>query len=368
MSNKEKYYTLDKILTYNAHYNIIYGEKSNGKTTACLIYALKDYIESGYQNQLAVIRRWEEDLKGNKAKQLFSVIQNLGLIEKLTKGEYNSIYTYSLKWYLCYYDSDNNRTKTHPEPFAYGFGLTAEEHYKSTPYPKVVNILFDEFITRHYYLPDEFITFQNLLSTIIRLRTNVKIFMCGNSINKFCPYFAEMGLSNIKEQKQGSIDLYTYGDSGLTVAVEYSTFNDRKNKKSNVYFAFNNPKLKMITDGVWELEIYPHLPIKYKPKHVIYKYFIIFDDEIVQGNIINVDGNPFIYYHRKTTPIRDDNKYLVYQQNYCYKNNYRINIYKPYSKPDKLIKRLMDMDKVFYQDNEVGEIINNYLKWCITKN
>ena len=32
--SKVKYYTLDKILEYNADYNIIYGERSNGKTTA----------------------------------------------------------------------------------------------------------------------------------------------------------------------------------------------------------------------------------------------------------------------------------------------------------------------------------------------
>ena len=31
---KEKYYTLNNILAYNADYNIIYGERSNGKTTA----------------------------------------------------------------------------------------------------------------------------------------------------------------------------------------------------------------------------------------------------------------------------------------------------------------------------------------------
>ena len=29
---KYKYYTLDKIDSRNAHYNIIFGERSNGKT------------------------------------------------------------------------------------------------------------------------------------------------------------------------------------------------------------------------------------------------------------------------------------------------------------------------------------------------
>ena len=59
------------------------------------------------------------------------------------------------------------------------------------------NILFDEFITRSMYLPDEFVIFTNVLSTIIRDRNNVKIFMCGNTVNKYCPYYKEMGLNNV---------------------------------------------------------------------------------------------------------------------------------------------------------------------------
>ena len=34
----------------------------------------------------------------------------------------------------------------------------------------------------------------------------------------------------------------------------------------------------MVTSGVWELDIYPHLPIKYNPKDVLFTYFIEFDN------------------------------------------------------------------------------------------
>src|SRR5699024_9979680 len=132
-------------------------------------------------------------------------------------------------------------------------------------YPKVKTILFDEFISRTGYLTDEFVLFTNVISTIKRLRNDVKIFMLGNTISKFCPYFQEMGLVHILQQPVGTIELYEYGDSGLKAAVEYVAPNLHKGKKeSDVYFAFNNPKLKMITEGAWEMEIYPHLPLKYK--------------------------------------------------------------------------------------------------------
>lgn len=359
--SKEPYYTLTNILRHNADYNVIYGERSNGKTTAVLKHGLEDYIKSGYKNQLAIIRRWEEDFKGKNGIQLFEGIVNLGWVEGLTKGKYNSILYFSQRWFLVNYDAEGNKVAQDKTPFAMGFAITREEHYKSTSYPNITNILFDEFITRQYYLPDEFIKFQNLLSTLIRLRTNVKIYMCGNTINKFCPYFSEMGLNGVKKQKQGTIDIYTYGDSGLKVAVEYSDFPSKK-KESNKYFAFDNPKLKMITHGGWEIDIYPHLPHKYKPSDVVYHFYICFDEYILQCNIISIDDNLFIYVHRKTTPIREDNEQIVYQSTPDYRYNYRTNIFIPHNKMDMKILELIKKEKVFYQDNEVGEIMNNYFK------
>lgn len=360
---KEQFYSLTNILSHNADYNIIYGERSNGKTTAVLKHGLEDHINSGYENQIAIIRRWEEDFKGKNGQQMFENIVHLGWVDELTKGKYNSIYYWSQRWYLVKYDDMGEKVRQAEEPFAIGFSITSEEHYKSTSYPFVKIILFDEFITRQYYLPEEFVKFQNLLSTIIRLRTDVTIFMCGNTINKYCPYFNEMGLTEIKKQQRGTIDIYTYGESTLKVAVEYSDFPSKK-KASNKYFAFNNPKLEMITHGGWEIDIYPHLPHKYVPKDILYQFFIIFDDEILHGNIISSKDSTFIYIHRKTTPVHTDTEWIVYQQNPDYRRNYRTNILRPYGKADIYIKGLIDKKKVFYQDNEIGEIMNNYLKWC----
>lgn len=360
---KEKFYSLDNILTHNADYNVIYGERSNGKTTAVLKYALIDFIKSGYKNQLAVIRRWDEDLKPKEASQMMENLVKLGWVEEYTNGLYNSIYYYSKRWYLCFYDEDGKKVIQTDTPFALGFSISNEEHYKSTPYPDVRTILFDEFITRKFYLPEEFIKFQNLLSTIIRLRDDIKIFMCGNTVNKFCPYFNEMGLTGVRKQKIGTIDIYNYGESTLKVAVEYSDFPSKK-KASNKYFAFDNPKLQMITSGSWEIDIYPHLPHKYNPKDVVYRFFIDFDRELLEGEIISLNDTMFIFLHRKTTPIKQDTEWLVYQSTPDYRRNYRTNILKPYGKPDKIITHLIQTEKIFYQDNEVGEIMNNYLKIC----
>ena len=369
-----KYWSPEKILEIEAQYYVIYGERSNGKTTGIEGLAIEEYVESGYKDQLAIMRRWEEDYKGKNGSQMFKSINENGwinmkgkhhTIESITKGKYNQIMYYSQRWYFVKYDENGKVLEKAEEPFALGFSITSEEHYKSTSYPNVKTVLFDEFITRSYYIPDEFVKFQNLLSTIIRLRDDVKIFMCGNTINKYCPYFTEMGLTNIKKQKPNTIDVYTYGDSGLTVAVEYSDFKGTK-KKSNKYFAFDNPKLQMITNGGWEMSIYPHLPVKYHPSEIKYIYFIYFNEELLQCEIIGSKQHKtvFTYIHRKTTPIKEDNVNIVFQCESDGRRNYRRKITKPFDDVGKRIYEFFRMDKVFYQDNEVGEIVRNYVNWC----
>ena len=51
---KTKYYKLKNILSKNAVYNIIFGERSNGKTFSVLEYGLEQYYNSG--KQLAIVR------------------------------------------------------------------------------------------------------------------------------------------------------------------------------------------------------------------------------------------------------------------------------------------------------------------------
>lgn len=373
-----KHYSLKNILQQNALYNVIFGERSNGKTFAVLELALFGYHKDGIEingylddgSQLGIIRRWDEDFKGNNGHKMFdNFISNEeqgNIIEKRTKGKYNYIYYYAGKWFLQKIN-ENGEVETKDEnPFAYAFSLTSEEHYKSTSYPKIKIVLFDEFLTRKYYLPDEFINFTSVLSTIIRLRDDVKIFMCGNTVNKYCPYFSEMGLKNVKNMQRGKIDVYHYGNTGLVVAVEYSDF-PAKTKASNKYFAFNNPKLQMVTNGVWEMNIYPHLPIKYTNSDILYKYYIIFDSEILQCEIICRNELLFTYIHRKTTPIKDDDEAIIYQQGYDARSNYCRKINNPHSPIENKIADFFIKEKVFYQDNEVGEIVRNYIAWCRTR-
>lgn len=356
-----KYYSLNKINKKDATYNVIFGERSNGKTYATLKQSLENYFDNG--SQFAYIRRWSVDVQPKRMNNLFNAIIEDGYLEKLSGGKFTAIFYRTGRFYLCTYNDKGKPIYNENDIIGYAFSLSENEHNKANSYPRVTTIIFDEFLTSKIYLPDEFILFMNTVSTIVRQRTNVKIYMLGNTVNKFCPYFKEMGLTNILSMKQGSIDLYTYGESKLKVAVEYAD-SKKKFKKNNFYFAFNNPKLKMITGGAWELNIYPHAPVKWLPKNIIFTYFIDFNDNIYQCEIINKDTNVFTYIHEKTTPIKNPDKDIIYTLDYNPKINYNVNILKPLTDYQNKITWFYTHNRVYYQDNNVGDAINNYLKIC----
>ena len=356
-----KYYSVSAVNKKNATYNVIFGERSNGKTYALLKQGVSNFFKTG--GQMAYVRRWKEDITGRRASQLFSALCANGEIEKLTEGKYTGVNYWAGKFYLCTYDDNGKPIFSDTDIVCYSFALSDGEHDKSTSFPRITTIVFDEFLTNKIYLQDEFVMFMNTISTIVRKRDDVKIYMLGNTVNKYCPYFIEMGLENIAKQKQGTIDIYKYGDSKLVVAVEYcASVQDKNSPTVNKYFAFNNPKLEMITGGAWELALYPHLPCKYKPKDILLTYFIEFNDNLFQCEIINVDDIYFTYIHVKTTPIKNEDDYLIYTLTPSPKINYNKSLFSTANKVQTRIAWFFKNNRVFYQNNNVGDAIKNFIK------
>ena len=355
-----KYYTLAPILKKGADYNIVFGERSNGKTYAVLKHFIEDFYEG--KGEFAYIRRWKEDIIGKRAANIFAALESNGEIAEITSGEYTHVRYFNGVFYLAKFDENTQKYVSDSRPCGYTFALSDNEHNKSISYPNVTNIVFDEFLTRRYYLVDEFVVFMNVLSTIIRQRDNVQIFMLGNTVNKYCPYFAEMGLRHVKDMKQGSIDVYKYGSSGLTVAVEYASSAKSKGKKSNKYFAFDNQNLEMITEGKWELALYPHLPVRYKHSQILFTYFFEFQGEVLQCEIVQGDTGLFTYVHEKTTPIHDTTKDIIYSDRHEVGGNYYRRLLHPHDELSKRIGMFYATEKVFFQNNDCGEIVRNYIR------
>lgn len=352
---------LPELMKSKCDYYMIYGERSNGKTYALLKYGIEQKVKHGHD--MAYIRRWNEDLRGSKGAAIFSALIANGEIKKITKGKWDTVYFYSMKWYFAKHVKNKKGEDTivkDSEPFCYAFCLNQWERDKGTSFPHIQNIIFDEFLARSSYLKDEFSNFMNTISTIIRHRGGVKIFMLGNTVNMWCPYFAEMGISNYKKMEQGTFDIYEYGDTELKVGVFWAP-DSRQNgkvKPSDKYFAFNNPKLEMIKGGKWEFDIYPHNEWDIKPKYVVFSGYIVFSEEIVQLDVCVHDGMNYAYCHRKTTPIKYPDRDIVFTVDADPRPNWRTGFGN--DKVGSNIKWYFNNNKVFYTDNLIGETVRNF--------
>lgn len=364
---KQKYYDISHLIKDypSSHYYMAIGERSNGKTYSAMDYAIRQYYKTG--EQFAYIRRFGEDIRPKNLSELLAAHIKNGRISELSYGKHSTVNYTGGKFFASNYVEDTRKLESEPVPMGFAFDLNSMEHHKSVSYPNVTTIIFDEFLSRQGYLVNEFTLFMNTISTIVRDRNNVKIFMIGNTVNKYCPYFKEMGLTHIKNQKPGTVDVYTYGDTDLSVIVEYCDPMSRKGGKgSDVYFAFDNPQLKMITTGSWEIAIYPHLNIKYRPKDVVFQFFIMFDQQLLHCELICTDEHYFMFVHPKTTPIKDEDNDIIYTDHPNERWNYRVGFSPNRDKLSMIISKLLIENRVFYSDNETGEILRNYLMWAMS--
>lgn len=116
-----------------------------------------------------------------------------------------------------------------------GFGMTLStaQDLKSSNYPNVSTIIFDEFIIeegqKKYYLHNEVFVFLNLIETIARMR-DIRVFLLGNPANIFTnPYFIYFNLTLPYNN-----DIKTFKD-GL-ILLQYMKNEEYRNAKLNTRF------------------------------------------------------------------------------------------------------------------------------------
>ena len=274
---KQKYYSIDNLISKKAIYNILLGERSNGKSYAtkklCFweAYHEKDFKTGKPKKryQFGYLRRWREEIKSRDIELYFADMP----IEEITDGQFNGVYSYRNDIFL---KKEEDGKIVDKKLIGSAFALSMVTHYKSLAFPNIGNIIFEEFITSSGYLGAEVRNLNDLISTIAR-REYVRVFMIGNTISRLCPYFDEWQLSHIKTQEQGTIEIYNqttdqYDEHTgkpivITIAVEYCA------NSGNTSKMFFGNKAKMITTGVWETDEQPHLPKKLNQYETKYQIF-----------------------------------------------------------------------------------------------
>lgn len=357
------YYDISKIDATNAVYRMIIGQRSNGKTYKVCRHIVEDYLKEGKRG--AYVRRYEETLTPKNLQNLFD--PHTKLIEELSEGRYNHVVYRAKEFHLCYMDKNTGDISDRdPIAFCIGAAINTAENTKGMDRGEIHTICFDEFMTRVGYLNNEFVQYMNLLSSLIRDRDDATIYMLANTVNKYCPYFKEMGLKNIENLPKGEIALYHYGDSRLTVAVEVCDEVLATKAVASKYFAFDNPQLQMITNGEWEFQIYPRAPYKIFKDDIQLTFYIKFAEnllccEIIHPTVKSHCNDVFIFVHAQTKDIELDDNTIVYVQDF---SSCRMHVRFLRDVPTtahKLIASLIQRKSVCFSDNEVGEIFRNWL-------
>lgn len=360
---QDLYYNIEPIDNTGAIYRMIIGQRSNGKTYKVCKHIVEDYINEGKRG--AYIRRYEESITPKNLQSLFN--PHLQLIWELSEHKWNSIFYRAKEFHLCAIDSEGKIIAKDDTAFCITAAINTSENTKGEDRGEVHTIVFDEFMTRSGYLNNEFVRFMNLLSTLIRDRESAVVYMLANTVNKYCPYFAEMGLKNIDKLAQGEIAVYTYGSSDLTVAVELCDEVQATKQTASKYFAFDNPQLQMITRGAWEFQIYPRAPYKIFPEDIVLKFYIQFAEqllacEVVHSTLKQYCNDVFIFVHPQTKDISIDDNTIMYVSDF---SSCRMHVRFLKDQPTeghKLIYSLIQRKAVCFSDNDTGEVFRNWLQ------
>lgn len=202
------WYNIDDTLSHNCLFNFVVGPRGVGKTYSAKNRAIKNWLKKG--EQFVYVRRYKEEVKQARLDEVFADIA-----EAYPDHEFTS----KFKVFFC-----------DGEIMGWAIPLSDAVKYKSTPFPKVTLIIFDEFIidvglTR--YLPGEVKSFLELYSTIARLRDVTVVFL-SNAITFTNPYFLYFDLeeptAKNKIRKKGDILVQYVESPDYTKAASETRF------------------------------------------------------------------------------------------------------------------------------------------------
>lgn len=276
MTSKIKHYSIDEISERGSNVNLIYGERSGGKSyqakhKKAINRFLNDTLEyfDDYKNpgniikkcikkksRFIYLRRWKEEVNSFTISQYFADVD----IAALTNNEYDTIEYYRKKIYLAKFLENGKIQKG--EFIGYATALSVEQNFAGLSFLDVTDIIFEEFMSRSGYLAQEPTKLLNFYSTIDRKRGTTKLWLLGNTITKICPYLIDWGLTHIvKNQKQGTIEsvwLSTgdFDENNNEIKVKLSI--EYCNDTGTTSFIFGEHK-KMLNSGSWQTDIQPKL-------------------------------------------------------------------------------------------------------------
>ena len=352
-----KYYTLDRIKKIDAQFKILLGGRNIGKSYATKHDVLRECFKTG--KEFIYLRRWDRDIKTQNVLNYFADCD----VESITEGAYTGIDVYHGAVY--FYNTDEEGKKINKYTIGYSHALNLNERYKSQIFPKVVYIIYEEFITDEGYLPDECNKLQNYVSTIFRERVGV-VYMVGNTISKLCPYFNEWNLEKITKMKTHDIVLFENSTEILTpegsttiivkIAVEMCGAQSVLSK-----MAFGD-SANMIIKNTWQSKTVARVDSEvYENSDLIYTLFVYCDNLVFRMELLNYNNQIFWYVTPQTKEVKHPEETRIISDkpsiNQLHSSNFT-----PLSERERTAFNLIRQNKVFYCSNSCGTDFQQVLK------
>ena len=175
------YYNFDKLFSYNFLMAFVIGERGCGKTFGSKQAVLRKFLKTG--EQFIYLRRYKTELDTALATFWNDLVDNGYFTEYNLKVKKTKMLT----TFLC-----NDKI------CGYAVPLSTANILKSTAFPKVKTIIFDEFILdgasgTYRYLKNEVTMMLDVIETVGRLR-DIQVLFLGNALSITNPYFAYFNL------------------------------------------------------------------------------------------------------------------------------------------------------------------------------
>ena len=346
-----------------AKYFVINSERDVGKTTNFLLLGMVMY--KLYGTQIQYVRQIESMIMPKSIRNLFATIISHEYISKITDGQYNTVYYHGRRYYYALADETGKIIETAPEHFMFCCSIDKAIDLKSGYNAPVGDlIIFDEFIGKYYYA-NEFINFEDLCKTIIRGRRSPIIVMLANTINAHSQYYNELEIYDTISQMHTGDKQIVKTALGTTIYIELIGVVVAKKQKRSIinelFFGFKNPLLGSITgNSEWSFKSYQHIP-EYKegeePDTLTRRLYIYHNNKYVRLDMMyHHELGLCCYLHWATRTYSDS---IILTIDNRFDNRYHYKLGNP--KIEKVINYLLSENRMYYQTNDIGSFVENYL-------
>lgn len=302
------FYNYDKLFSYPFLYAFVIGERGCGKSFNAKVAMIKKFLKTG--EQFIYLRRYKTELD-TALNNFFDDLQSNGYFED---EELKVVKSKMLTKFMC-----------NGEVCGYAVPLSTANILKSTSFPKVKTIVFDEFLLdgacgTYRYLKNEVTMMLDITETVFRLRDGQVLFL-GNALSITNPYFAYFGLdlpynSEFRTFKDGLIVVnyiknQAYRDvkknskfGKLIESTDYGRYAiDNEMLRDNDHFLSKKPSnakyygmliVNGINIGIWDApDGYLYISSKYDPNSPS-KFVVDFTDHTEQTIYTNARENMYL--------------------------------------------------------------------------